>query len=88
MARRQHAEIGRLTNLPFVSAPNKFAVQGAHDDWVELSGTLYARVSLYRSPMTFADVLGPRAVRRASDPANETGSSIMPRQGESTQAGR
>src|SRR5215468_4988301 len=26
------AEIARLTGLPFVTAPNKFAVQGAHDD--------------------------------------------------------
>jgi fumarate hydratase class II len=25
------AEIAGLTNLPFVSAPNKFAVQGEHD---------------------------------------------------------
>ena len=27
------AEIARLTGLPFVSAPNKFTVQGAHDAW-------------------------------------------------------
>ncbi len=33
------AEIARLTALPFVSAPNKFAVQGAHDALVQLSGT-------------------------------------------------
>src|SRR6266705_2550226 len=26
------AEIAKLTNLPFISAPNKFATQGAHDD--------------------------------------------------------
>src|SRR5208282_5284494 len=32
------AEIARLTGLPFVSAPNKFAVQGAHDGLVHLSG--------------------------------------------------
>src|SRR5262249_39927007 len=34
------AEIARLTGLPFVSAPNKFTVQGAHDALVQLSGTL------------------------------------------------
>src|SRR5712675_2296154 len=33
------AEIARLTGLPFVSAPNKFTVQGAHDALVQLSGT-------------------------------------------------
>src|SRR5258708_5451737 len=30
------AEISTLTNLPFVSAPNKFTVQGAHDALVQL----------------------------------------------------
>ncbi|HXM36747.1 MAG TPA: lyase family protein, partial [Pyrinomonadaceae bacterium] len=34
------SEIARLTGLPFVSAPNKFTVQGAHDALVQLSGTL------------------------------------------------
>src|SRR5258705_3772658 len=34
------AEIAKLTVLPFVSAPNKFTVQGAHDALVQLSGTL------------------------------------------------
>src|SRR5689334_22090929 len=34
------AEIARLTGLPFVSAPNKFAVQGAHDALVQLSGKI------------------------------------------------
>src|SRR5580693_3705371 len=31
------AEIAKLTGLPFVSVPNKFAVQAAHDDQVHLS---------------------------------------------------
>jgi fumarate hydratase class II len=31
------AEIARLTDLPFVSAPNKFTVQGSHDALVHLS---------------------------------------------------
>ena len=42
------AEIAKLTDLPFVSAPNKFAVQGAHDDLVQLSG----RSVRLRSPST------------------------------------
>src|SRR5438876_3613909 len=43
------AEIARFTGLPFVSAPNKFTVQGAHDALVQLSGTLRTlAVSLYK----------------------------------------
>src|SRR5579875_644848 len=43
------AEIAKLTGLPFVTAPNKFAVQGAHDALVQLSGTLRTlAVSLYK----------------------------------------
>src|SRR6266436_2276464 len=42
-------EIAKLTGLPFVSAPNKFTVQGAHDALVQLSGTLRTlAVSLYK----------------------------------------
>src|SRR5262249_24695787 len=43
------AQIAKLTGLPFVSAPNKFTVQGAHDALVQLSGTLRTlAVSLYK----------------------------------------
>ena len=43
------AEIAKLTGLPFVSAPNKFTVQGAHDALVQLSETLRTvAVSLYK----------------------------------------
>jgi fumarate hydratase class II len=43
------AEIAKLTRLPFVSAPNKFTVQGAHDALVQLSGTFRTlAVSLYK----------------------------------------
>src|SRR2546421_9251791 len=43
------AQIAKLTGLPFVTAPNKFAVQGAHDSLVQLSGTLRTlAVSLYK----------------------------------------
>src|SRR6202020_1077402 len=43
------AEIASLQGLPFVTATNKFAVQGAHDDQVQLSRTLRTlAVSLYK----------------------------------------
>ncbi|MGH6680719.1 MAG: lyase family protein, partial [Bradyrhizobium sp.] len=43
------AEIARLTDLPFVGAPNKFAAQGAHDALVQFSGTLRTlAVSVYK----------------------------------------
>ena len=43
------SEIARLTGLPFVSAPNKFTVQGAHDALVQLSGTFRTlAVSFYK----------------------------------------
>src|SRR6516162_10717230 len=42
-------QIAKLTSLPFVTAPNKFTVQGAHDALVQLSGTLRTlAVSLYK----------------------------------------
>src|SRR5260370_13424483 len=43
------AEIAKLTGLPFVTAPNKFTVHGAHDALVQLSRTLRTlAVSLYK----------------------------------------
>src|SRR5262249_17076793 len=43
------AEIAKLTDLPFVTAPNKFTVQGAHDALVQLSGSLRTlAVSLFK----------------------------------------
>ncbi|MCU1257195.1 MAG: fumC, partial [Bryobacterales bacterium] len=83
------AEIGRLTNLPFVSAPNKFTVQGAHDDLVELSGTLRTvAVSLYKIANDIRLMsCGPRAgFAELAIPANEPGSSIMPGKVNPTQA--
>jgi fumarate hydratase class II len=42
-------KIAELTGLPFVTAPNKFTVQGAHDALVQLSGTLRTlAASLYK----------------------------------------
>jgi len=40
------AEIARLTELPLISAPNKFTVQGAHDALVQPSGTFRTRARL------------------------------------------
>ena len=83
------AEIGKLTKLPFVSAPNKFAVQGSHDDLVELSGTLRTlAVSLYKMANDIRLMsCGPRAgFAELIIPANEPGSSIMPGKVNPTQA--
>ena len=52
------AEIAELTRLPFVSAPNKFTVQGAHDAIVQLSATFRTlAVWLYKIGNDPADVL-------------------------------
>jgi fumarate hydratase class II len=81
--------IARLTGLPFVGAPNKFAVQGAHDALVQLSGTLR---TLAVSLRKIADDIrliscGPRAgFAELLLPANEPGSSIMPGKVNPTQA--
>src|ERR1700754_4515051 len=75
------AEIAALTKLPFVSAPNKFAVQGAHDALVQLSGTLRTlAVSLYKIGNDIRLLsCGPRAgFAELLIPENEPGSSIMP----------
>jgi fumarate hydratase, class II len=75
------AEIARLTGLPFVTAPNKFTVQGAHDALVQLSGTLRTlAVSLYKIANDIRLMsCGPRAgFAELKIPENEPGSSIMP----------
>jgi fumarate hydratase class II len=83
------AQFATFTGLPFVTAPNKFAVQGAHDDLVQLSATLRTlAVSLYKiaNDMRLMSC-GPRAgFAEISIPANEPGSSIMPGKVNPTQA--
>jgi fumarate hydratase class II len=74
-------EIARLTGLPFVSAENKFSVQGAHDALVQLSGSFRTlAVSLYKIANDIRLMsCGPRAgFAELEIPANEPGSSIMP----------
>jgi fumarate hydratase, class II len=83
------AEIAKLTGLPFVSAPNKFTVQGAHDALVQLSGTLRTlAVSLYKIANDIRLMsCGPRAgFAELIIPSNEPGSSIMPGKVNPTQA--
>jgi fumarate hydratase, class II len=83
------AEIAKLANLPFVSAPNKFSVQGAHDALVHLSGALRTlAVSLYKIANDIRLMsCGPRAgFAELIIPSNEPGSSIMPGKVNPTQA--
>jgi len=83
------AEIARLTGLPFISAPNKFTVQGAHDALVHLSGTLRTlATSLYKIANDIRLMsCGPRAgFAELLIPENEPGSSIMPGKVNPTQA--
>jgi len=83
------AEIAKLTGLPFISAPNKFAVQGAHDGLVQFSGTLRTlAVSLYKIANDIRLMsCGPRAgFAELLIPENEPGSSIMPGKVNPTQA--
>ena len=83
------AEIAKLTGLPFVTAPNKFTVQGAHDALVQLSGTLRTlAVSLYKIANDIRLMsCGPRAgFAELLIPENEPGSSIMPGKVNPTQA--
>ncbi len=82
-------EIARLTELPFVEAPNKFAAMGAHDGLVQLSGTLRTLAgSLYKIANDIRLLsCGPRAgFAELLIPANEPGSSIMPGKVNPTQA--
>jgi fumarate hydratase, class II len=80
-AERVAQEIANLTQLPFVSAPNKFSALAAHDAIVMASGTLR---TLACSLMKIANDLrwmgsGPRCgLGELILPANEPGSSIMP----------
>jgi fumarate hydratase class II len=83
------AEIAKLTALPFVSAPNKFTVQGAHDALIHLSGAFRTlAASLYKIANDIRLLsCGPRAgFAELLIPENEPGSSIMPGKVNPTQA--
>src|SRR5262249_9157023 len=81
--------IAKLTGLPFITAPNKFAVQGAHDALVQQSGTLPTLATGLCKIANDIRLLscGPRAgFAELVIPANEPGSSIMPGKVNPTQA--
>jgi fumarate hydratase, class II len=83
------AQIAQLTGLPFVTAPNKFSVQGSHDALVQFSGTMKTlAVSLYKIGNDIRLMsCGPRAgFAELNIPANEPGSSVMPGKVNPTQA--
>jgi fumarate hydratase class II len=74
-------EVANLTQLPFTSAPNKFAELAAHDSLVELSGILNTiAVSLSKIANDIRLLgSGPRCgLGELKLPENEPGSSIMP----------
>jgi fumarate hydratase class II len=74
-------EIANLTQLPFITAPNKFAVQGSHDALVQVSGTLKTlATSLFKIANDIRLLsCGPRCgLAELHVPDNEPGSSIMP----------
>ena len=73
--------IAKFTELPFVSAPNKFEALAAHDALVETHGALkQLAVSLNKIANDIRMMAsGPRSgIGEISIPANEPGSSIMP----------
>jgi fumarate hydratase, class II len=74
-------QIAQLTKLPFKTAKNKFAVQGAHNAIVQMSASLKTlAVSLYKIANDIRLLsCGPRSgFGELIIPSNEPGSSIMP----------
>jgi len=80
-AEKVAARIAALTELPFVTAPNKFEALSGHDAVVEMSGaTRRIAVSLMKIANDIRwSASGPRCgIGELVIPANEPGSSIMP----------
>lgn len=74
-------EVASVTKLPFITAPNKFAVLAAHDALVTLSGLLNTSACALMKIANDIRLLGsgPRCgIGELSLPENEPGSSIMP----------
>lgn len=74
-------KIAELSNMPFVTAPNKFEALATHDAMVEVSGALKTlAVSLNKIGNDIRILAsGPRSgIGEIIIPANEPGSSIMP----------
>jgi fumarate hydratase class II len=73
--------IAEITGLPFLSAPNKFALMGAHDALVMTSGVLKTLAcSLYKIANDIRLLAsGPHCgIHELELPSNEPGSSMMP----------
>lgn len=73
--------LAKATELPFVTAPNKFESLAAHDSLVEVSGMLNTIACSLNKVANDLRLLGsgPRCgLGELSLPANEPGSSIMP----------
>jgi fumarate hydratase, class II len=82
-------QVSSLTQLPFTSAPNKFAELAAHDTLVELSGVLNVIAVALSKIANDIRLLGsgPRCgLGELKLPENEPGSSIMPGKVNPTQA--
>jgi fumarate hydratase class II len=80
--------IARITGEPFITAPNKFAALGAHDELVGLSGALKqlacAMMKIANDVRWLAS--GPRCgIGEINIQSNEPGSSIMPGKSNPTQ---
>jgi fumarate hydratase class II len=74
-------KIREMTSLPFIPAPNKFAVQGSHDALAAASAAMKVlATSLYKIANDIRLLsCGPRAgFHELIIPPNEPGSSIMP----------
>jgi fumarate hydratase class II len=86
---RVAAAIAKITDLPFVTAPNKFEALAAHDAMVMFSGalnTVAASCFKIANDIRFLGS-GPRAgLGELALPENEPGSSIMPGKVNPTQA--
>ncbi len=83
------ARVAQETNLPFVTAPNKFEALAAHDALVEFSGALNVLATSFMKVANDIRLLasGPRCgIGEIILPANEPGSSIMPGKINPTQA--
>ncbi|WP_411956609.1 class II fumarate hydratase [Paracoccus homiensis] len=83
------AEIAKITDLPFVTAPNKFEALAAHDAMVMFSGALKTvAASLFKIANDMRLLgSGPRSgLGELILPENEPGSSIMPGKVNPTQA--
>ncbi|MEM7470080.1 MAG: class II fumarate hydratase [Pseudomonadota bacterium] len=88
-AEKVAAEIAAITDLPFVTAPNKFEALAAHDAMVMFSGALKtAAASMFKIANDMRLLgSGPRSgLGELILPENEPGSSIMPGKVNPTQA--